>query len=249
MISSVGTWDWAESTGGRLSRRDRAELLRQGVLARLSLLPGPWAGNYAGGALELPDAPDSTLAREAEAAARELSSPELYGHCLRTWAFSALFAAADRVDHDPELLYLACVLHDLGLTEPHDQKDPTAHCFAVEGGRAAQGLVCAHGASEEQGRTVAEAISLHLNVTVPESLGAEAYLLSKGVSLDVIGRRFGQLPAASVDEVNGRWSRAGAMDDLLAGVGRQAKVRPDSRAGFNFKLGFKGMVKANPMDR
>jgi hypothetical protein len=45
------------------------------------------------------------------------------------------------VAHDPELLYLACVLHDLGLTSAHDGHDAKAACFAVEGARAAHRLL------------------------------------------------------------------------------------------------------------
>ena len=183
-MSSVGTWRWAERSGGRLSRRDRGHLLRQGVIARLSRLPAPWRRAVLGkqSPLELPDPPDSALAQMAEERVRELSAPVLYAHCLRTWAFAALFAQRDRVAHDEELLYLACVLHDLGLTSAHDQHDSTAVCFAVEGARAAHELLCRHGQAETRAGTVAQAISLHLNIDVPERLGAEAHLLSKGVS-------------------------------------------------------------------
>ena len=191
MFTDVGTWAWAERTGGRLSRWDRAELVRQGVLARVSRLTARWERPLPA---ELPQPPDSALAREADERVRELSSPALYGYCMRTWAFAALFAQRDRVAHDPELLYLACVLHDLGLTDAHDCLDPGSACFAVEGARAACDLLRAHGEKEGRVRRVAEAISLHLNISVPDRLGAEASLLSKGVMLDVVGRRLRKLP-------------------------------------------------------
>jgi len=250
-MSSVGSWAWAEHTDGRLRRRDRAELIRQGVVARLSRLPAPWWRPVVTqlDPLSLPDPPDSALAREAEARVRDLSTPVLYGHCLRTWAFAALFAARDDVAHDAELLYLACVLHDLGLTPAHDQRDPTAACFAVEGARAAHTLVCRHGAAEDRARTVAQAISLHLNITVPDRYGAEASLLSKGVMLDVVGRRVEKLPDRSVAEVVTRWPREDSGELLLSGTKRQAKVRPQSRAALLHQLGFADLVTANPLDR
>lgn len=105
--------------------------------------------------LRLPEPPDSALAHEAEECVRELSSPALYGHCARTWAFAAPFSQRDRVKHDGELLYLACMLHDLGLTEKHWGHDTHARCFAVEGARAAHTLVQASGVSEERARKVA----------------------------------------------------------------------------------------------
>jgi HD domain-containing protein len=248
-MSSVGTWAWAERTNGRLRRRDRAELLRQGVLARLSALPARFTRRLSDGpAPEIPTPPDSALALLADERVRELSAPELYGHCLRTWAFAAMFAVGENVEHDPELLYLACVLHDLGLTSAHDGADASAGCFAVEGARAAHRLICDHGDSQVRARTVAEAITLHLNVTVPSSLGAEAMLLSKGVSLDTVGRRLHQLPAPSLRAVATRWPRDGSTEYLVASTERQATVRPGSRSAFLHRLGFAGLLRANPLD-
>lgn len=250
-MTTVGTWDWAQQTHGRLRRRDQAELLRQGVLAQLAALPRPWRAHLAGrlDPLALPDPPDSALARAAEERVRELSDPALYGHCLRTWAFSALFASRDRVAHDPELLYLACVLHDLGLTPEHDHRDPSAACFAVEGARAAHAFLGEHGEPAPRARVVAEAISLHLNVTVPDRLGAEAALLSRGVTLDVVGRRLDRLPRASVAEVVERWPREGSGAFLVSATGHQAQVRPRSRAALLHRIGFARLVRANPLDR
>ncbi|MGB9307969.1 MAG: HD domain-containing protein [Mycobacterium sp.] len=249
-MSAVGSWAWAQKTGGRLGRADRAELLRQGVLARLSNLPRPWRRGLIpdGTSSTMPVAPDTALAREAEDRVRELSSPVLYGHCLRTWAFAELFAQRDRVAHDEELLYVACVLHDLGLTETYDGRDATAKCFAVEGARAAHAVVSAHGHPAIRADTVAEAISLHLNIDVHVRYGPVATLLSKGVMLDVVGRRLEQLPPEPVADIVARWPRAGSGELLLADTKRQAQQRPHSRAALLHKLGFTALVSANPLD-
>ena len=250
-MSSVGSWAWAQRTGGRLSRRDSAELVRQGILARLAGLPARWRVGLVNDArsLTLPAAPDTELAREAEDLTRELSSPILYGHCLRTWAFATLFADRDHVEHDEELLYVACVLHDIGLTDRHNGRDASAACFAVEGARAAHGLVTRRGEPESRAHTVAEAISLHLNVNVDDRFGPVATLLSKGVMLDVVGRRIEQIPRASVLEVTRRWPREGSGELLVADTARQAELRPHSRAALMHRVGFTKLVSANPIDR
>lgn len=248
-MSSAGTWAWAQETNGALRRRDRTELIRQGVLARLSRLPARLRGPVGDSlTFEIPDPPDSALARNANERVKELSTPELYAHCLRTWAFSTMFAAHGKIKHDTELLYLACVLHDLGLTAAHDGIDPTARCFGIEGARAAHELVCRNGESESRARTVAEAITLHLNITVPVNMGAEAHLLSKGVSLDTIGRRLHQLPLASVRIVDKRWPREGFTEYLVATTNRQAKLRPQSRSALLHRLDFPALLRANPLD-
>jgi hypothetical protein len=248
--SYVGTWAWAQETNGSLRRQDRVRLVLQGVSARLARIPSQWRSQLLGehASLALVDAPDSQLARAADERIRELSSPALYGHCVRTWAFATLFAQRDRIKHDPELLYLACMLHDLGLTEQHWGADPHAKCFAVEGARAAHAMVSEHDASEGRAQKVAEAISLHLNVTVPLRLGAEAHLLSKGVSLDVVGRRLHQLPAYTTQQVTGHWPRTGLAADLITSTTKQARLRPQSRSALLHQLGFAKLVRANPLD-
>jgi hypothetical protein len=245
----VGTWAWALETEGSLRRQDRVRLVLQGVSAQLARIPSQWRSQIFGehASLELVDPPDSGLARTADERVRELSSPALYGHCVRTWAFATLFAQRDRIEHDPELLYLACMLHDLGLTEQHWGADPHAKCFAVEGARAAHAIVHEHGASEQRAQKVAEAISLHLNVTVPLRLGAEAHLLSKGVSLDVVGRRLHQIPPPTTQDVDGRWPRTGMAEELVTSTASQARLRPQSRAALLHRLGFAKLVRANPL--
>lgn len=104
-----------------------------------------------------------------------------------------------------------------------------------------------HDARENRARTVADAISLHPNISVPERLGAEASLLSKGVMLDVIGRRLEQLPREAVNRANERWPREGSREFLLAATKRQAKARPQSRAALLHQLGFSKFVAANPL--
>jgi hypothetical protein len=74
------------------------------------------------------------------------------------------------------------------------------------------------GASEERARGVAEAISLHLNVTLPARLGPEANLLSKGVSLDVVGRRLHQIAQPTLRRVAERWPRGGFAEELISGA-------------------------------
>jgi hypothetical protein len=250
MSSYVGTWSWAQETNGSLRKGDRMRLLSQGITARLARIPSQWRSRILGEnpSLSLPNPPDSVFAREADRRVRELSSPALYGHCLRTWAFASLFAQRDRVEHDGELLYLACVLHDLGLTEQHWGVDAHSKCFAVEGARAAHSFLHGHGASEQQARKVAEAISLHLNVTVPARLGAEAHLLSKGVSLDVVGRRLHQIPPPNTRSVHECWPRSGFASELASSTTEQAHMRPQSRSALLHKLGFVKLIEGNSLE-
>lgn len=247
----TGTLAWAQATGGALDRRARFEQLRQAVLVRLAAL-GPDRRRRAGlfGALELPERePDSELCRAALELCRETSSEALVGHCLRTWLFATLFASRDGVAHDEEVLYVACLLHDLGLTPAHWQRDERARCFAVEGAFAAERFCRERGELPGRAEQVAEAIVCHLNVRVPLECGSETRLLHAGVGLDAIGRRAAELGSGPVAAVLARHPRTGMVDELCELTAAQAKIRPESRAGLLTRLGFQGMVRANPLDR
>ena len=66
-------------------------------------------------------APDTPLAHDAFDFALEVHSPALANHSVRTYLFARLTAdqrgLRPDTDYDDEVLFLACVLHDVGLTE------------------------------------------------------------------------------------------------------------------------------------
>jgi HD superfamily phosphodiesterase len=68
---------------------------------------------------ELP-APDSEAARASFQIAERYYSPALLNHCIRSYYFAAAAGLEQGLSFDPELLYVASILHDLGLTEPFD---------------------------------------------------------------------------------------------------------------------------------
>jgi HD superfamily phosphodiesterase len=75
----------------------------------------------------------------------------LLQHTLRTWSWAVLFAQLDGWRPDPEVLAVACLLHDLELL-PTTGLAP-AHrcaCFAVASGQAARRYLTAQGWSDER---------------------------------------------------------------------------------------------------
>src|SRR5213083_2031780 len=80
--------------------------------------------------------PDSRLARRAEKLVAEVSPPFLTNNCFRSHFFAVALAERDRVRFDAELLYVAALLHDLGLVARFD----TGRCFEEDGGAVAARL-------------------------------------------------------------------------------------------------------------
>ncbi|XNN88890.1 HD domain-containing protein [Curtobacterium flaccumfaciens] len=103
--------------------------------------------------------PPSPVAARALDVVRAWSSPALVNHCRRSWAWAVLLAPTVDLEPDPELLFVATMLHDLGVTPSFD-----AHRVPFEDAGGAVGSVFALGAGWDavRARRVGEIIERHM---------------------------------------------------------------------------------------
>lgn len=241
---------------GALNRRERFALIARAAAARIASLPARLRQRYGffDTALDRldPDAialPDSDAAVRAIEHARALSEAWLFHHCLRTYAWGALLAQADRLRYDRELLFVACALHDLGLTDAHAGHASDCACFAIEGARAAHRFASEKiGWERERCDRLADAIALHLNVSVAVERGPEAHLLNAGAAFDVVGLRMREVPAAAREEVLSNYPRLRFSAQMAKAMKAKAQAFPRSRTAVLVGLGFCGMIRANPLE-
>lgn len=71
---------------------------------------------------ELP-VPDTPAVAQANRLVRDIASPLIYHHSRRVYFFGQMHARLLRLHPDPELLYLAALFHDTGLTTPYSAKE------------------------------------------------------------------------------------------------------------------------------
>ena len=186
--------------------------------------------------------PDSRLAADAEELVRTASPAFLANHSLRSYAWSVGLAGRDRVRFDAELLYVAALLHDLGLVGRFD----TGSCFEEDSAEAAAGLATTAGWSSERAEALAEAIRLHVALAVALDDGPEAYLLWHATGLDVTGHRYGDLAAPFVADVVATYPRLDfkrGFTELLAG---QAARKPGCWAAAAVAGGIGERIDAAP---
>ncbi|KZV70642.1 hypothetical protein PENSPDRAFT_438612 [Peniophora sp. CONT] len=128
--------------------------------------------------------PPTSTASAALSVVRAYSSPALVNHCLRSWIWAVSLAESQGISFDRELLYVATMLHDLGVTPHFD-----AHEVAFEEAGGAVGRVFAAGAgwSEHRQRRVAEIIERHMLASVDKDVDPEGHLLEAATSFDVCG--------------------------------------------------------------
>ncbi len=188
--------------------------------------------------------PDSRLARRAETLLAEVSPPFLTNHSFRSHFFAVALAERDRVRFDAELLYVAALLHDLGLVARFD----TGRCFEEDGADAAAALAAEEGWPPERREALAEAIRLHVAVSVEVADGAEAYLLWHSTGLDVVGSRHDELSAETVRAVIESYPRLDFKQGFTDLVADQAERKPACWAAAAMQRGLGELIAAAPFD-
>jgi hypothetical protein len=179
---------------------------------------------------------------DATALARSSSPPFPFNHAVRTHAWALEFARLDGIEHDPELLHVGALLHDLGLTPRFDGP----RCFENESAAAADDFARRHGWDEVRSERLANAIRLHAHLRVIPQDGAEGYLLSEATSRDVRGYRLAELPRATVESVIARYPRLDFADGFIALFEAQALAKPGCLADLYLQGGLADRIRAAP---
>ncbi|MFC5728101.1 MULTISPECIES: HD domain-containing protein [Nocardioides] len=243
-MAAVGSPTWIVRTNGSLSLRDQLRFARAAVAREVVALPA--AIRRRPEPRRVLDAdrspPDTRLARAMQQVSASALPAPLLGHSIRTWLWGSMLAEIDGIAYDDELLYVAALLHDLGLAPGH-RPSPEAGCFAVHGAVEARDLLLDAGADAEYARRVCDAIAAHFNVNVPLDWGAEAHLLHGGAHVDVVGRRLGEIAASTVTQVLEREPRIGFADCFTQAMRTEAELRPGSRAGLLWRLGMERAIR------
>ena len=144
---------------------------------------------------ELPDVviPDSQLAREVAQLIRDTESDLLFNHSTRVYLWGALLGKRKNVAFDPELLYVAAMFHDIGLTSAYRDSELR---FEVDGANAARDFLRSHHVDEADVAKVWTAVALHTTPGIPEHMHGEIALVQAGAGMDVAGRGFDEFSEA-----------------------------------------------------
>ncbi|WP_329005303.1 HD domain-containing protein [Kribbella sp. NBC_00709] len=139
--------------------------------------------------------PDAGWGAEAEMVARASLGRGFLEHSVRTWWFGMALASADRAQAtvDPDLLFVAAMLHDIGLFRPLDGR-----CFTAAGVAAVRHTAPVGTASSAIAEVEA-AIYEHIEIKKPTK--PLSYYLQAGSLLDVAGTRITKVDPAIVEQV------------------------------------------------
>ncbi|RZQ62353.1 HD domain-containing protein [Amycolatopsis suaedae] len=177
------------------------------------------------------DLPRTPLARQAFDLAAAAEEPYLFNHGIRCYLFGRELARARGAlpgeHYDDELVFLVCVLHDIGLTE----RAPSALRFEVAGADLAARLLEDNGITDHRVDVVWDAIALHTTAHVHESpvfrrrRVVEIGIAQAGIGFD-LGGGAATLPPGYTELVHRRYPRLGGGRALTEAILAQALAEP-----------------------
>lgn len=244
----IGGFAWTQQTKGRLTRRERLQLLGSVVSSqrdyfmhrlrreRPSTTPRP-------GAREIRP-PDSRFAREVEAAAAE-QNQVILNHSYRSWIFGRALADVDAVEVDEELLFAGALLHDHGIDPVVPGED-----FTLRSARCATECATASGMDSERAATLADGITVHTTpgITI-ERDGALGYYIQNGALVDIAGNRIWDLSKPLIDDTLARYDRHGFTRGLGGHFTAEAKAARGGRFSMLRACGFVTLMRMAPFDQ
>ena len=249
--TNVGTATWVQETCGWLTPAERRALmlpLARGLITmaagRLGMLLRVHPGRKAHIAPERLVPPDTALTRAVRDNATRILPVALLNHSYRTYQFGRALGELQGVEADPELLFAAALLHDVGLVAPAHGAD-----FTLASSRLAREVAEQVGLSSSASQEVQTAITMHQSPGVDLSAGSVAYLLSAGASLDVVGLRSWQLPARTIDSAIRDHPRANFKSEFTEAFRQEAARVPQGRTKFLLRYGaFAAAIRFAPFD-
>jgi hypothetical protein len=188
--------------------------------------------------------PDSALARRARELIADVAAPFLVNHSVRSYAWAVELARHDRLQFDPEILYVSAILHDIGLVPAYD----LGGCYEVDGAIAAERLVGEAGEPEARARAIYDVIALHNLETLPPDPASEVVLLWDSTGIDVTGDRFADVRPAIIPGLLAAYPRVDFKREFTALFGDQASNKPTCRAAEMVATGMLEEIAQAPFD-
>lgn len=190
-------------------------------------------------------APTTPAAERAREVLERFASPSLVNHSLRSYIWAAAYAHEHALAHDAELLYVAAMLHDIGLVPSFD-----AHAVPFETAGGHVGWVLAAGAGWPTARRdrVVEVIERHMWDAVDQAMDPEGFLLEIATGLDISGRNPDWWPADLRAEVLAALPRLDLVTEFTACFEAEAARKPASTAAKAMASGIADRLARNPLN-
>lgn len=189
--------------------------------------------------------PQTRAAGAALEVAEHFYPPSLLNHCLRCYHFATADARRADVAVDQELLFVAALLHDLGLVPEFDAAEVS---FEVASGKAAWVFAAAAGWPTSRRAHLEAIIVGHMRTDDGPEADAERHFLKRATGLDIIGRDSNAWPEPLLISVLEAFPRLDLTETFSAHFEDQAARKPASAAANTVRNGLLARLEDHPLN-
>jgi HD domain len=183
----------------------------------------------------------------ASEVASRYQTVSLLEHCARAYLWAASLGDQRGLDFDRELLYVAAMLHDLGLSPAFDN---VTNAFEIAGGELAWVFAAASGWSEQRREHARTIIVSHMcDEPLSPAQDPESHLLHLATGFDIAGRNPDLWPAEIQEAVLRIHPRHQLAEEFTRLFAEQAGRKPSCAAAASIRGGVAHRIAANPLDR
>ena len=167
---------------------------------------------------------DTLLVTRALDYVRTHSEPFLFNHAVRSWLFAARLGQLQGIDHDAEVVAVAALLHDIGLTD--NFTGPRR--FEIEGADAARAFAREQGLDERRGQLIWDSVALNSTPSIAVYKEPEVALCTAGIGLDYGGPQYDQIPSDEMNSILTEFPRLDMKRCFTDSVCRIIKAKPET---------------------
>ena len=168
--------------------------------------------------------PDTPLVARSMEEARALSEPYLFNHAVRSWLFAVQLTELQGASYDEEVVAVASLLHDVGLTREYQGK----RRFEVERADAARALAKAGGVDDRRAQLIWYCVALNATLSISPYAEVEVGICTAGAGADFAGLLYERIPKAGAARILAAFPRLQMkrqLKECLCGV---ARARPET---------------------
>jgi len=167
--------------------------------------------------------PDTPLIAQAMDYARTSSEPYLFNHAVRSWLFSVRLGQLQGVPHDPEVVAVGTLLHDLGLTDSFTGPKR----FEIEGADAARAFAQEQGLDHHRVQLIWDSVALNSTPSIGLYKEAEVALCTAGIGVE-FGFQYDRIPPREMQSILAAFPRLGMKRGFTDAVCRIVTTKPET---------------------
>ena len=167
---------------------------------------------------------DTPLIARAMDYARIHSEPYLFNHAVRSWLFAVRLGQLQGVPHDPEVVAVGTLLHDLGLTDSFTGPKR----FEIEGADAARTFARQQGLDDDRRlQLIWDSVALNSTPSIGLHKEAEVALCTAGIGVE-FGFQYERIPPKEMKSILDAFPRLEMKRRFKDSVCRIVETKPET---------------------